>query len=93
MPHEDRFRTLDIAPSFLEGFSSKDFSLADRRAIRRALTKLDGDEKHPSLRIHQLSRSLSGMWSASASDNLRITFIRGPDGRKTVVGCSKHYDR
>jgi len=93
MPAQDAYRTLDIAPSFLTDFSSTDFTRSQRRAFERALVRLDEDEKHPSLRIHQLSRSLSGMWSASASDNLRITFIRGPDGRKTVVGCSKHYDR
>jgi mRNA-degrading endonuclease YafQ of YafQ-DinJ toxin-antitoxin module len=72
---------------------SKDFTHDDRRAVLRALGRLDGDERQPSLRVHQLIGQLSGLWSASASASLRIVFVRGGDGKKIVVGCSKHYDR
>jgi hypothetical protein len=36
---------------------------------------------------------LAGLWSASASDSLRLTFVRTDQGRKTMVSCSRHYDR
>jgi hypothetical protein len=87
------FQSLDFTDSFLETFGSKDFSAGDRKAIRKALRLLDGDEKHPSLRVHQLQGDLLGLWSASASDALRLTFVRTGQGRKTLVSCSRHYDR
>ena len=58
-----------------------------------ALRLLDSDERHPSLRVHQLQGDLTGLWSASASDVLRLTFVRTAQGRKTMVSCSRHYDR
>jgi mRNA-degrading endonuclease YafQ of YafQ-DinJ toxin-antitoxin module len=87
------FESLDFTETFLEAFGSKDFTAADRRAIRKALRLLDHDEKHLSLRVHQLAGDLAGLWSASASDSLRLTFIRTGRGRKTLLSCSKHYDR
>jgi hypothetical protein len=36
---------------------------------------------------------LAGLWSASASDALRLTFVRNPHGRKTLLSCSRHDDR
>jgi mRNA-degrading endonuclease YafQ of YafQ-DinJ toxin-antitoxin module len=87
------FQTLDFTDTFLETFGSKDFTAADRKAIRKALRLLDNDEKHPSLRVHQLGGDLAGLWSASASDSLRLTFVRTDQGRKTMVSCSRHYDR
>jgi mRNA-degrading endonuclease YafQ of YafQ-DinJ toxin-antitoxin module len=87
------FRTLDFTDTFLETVGSKDFTAADRKAIRKALRLLDQDEKHPSLRVHQLAGDLAGLWSASASDSLRLTFIRVERGRKTLLTCSRHYDR
>jgi mRNA-degrading endonuclease YafQ of YafQ-DinJ toxin-antitoxin module len=85
--------SLDFTDTFLEAFGSRDFTAADRKAIRKALRLLDRDEKHPSLRVHQLGGDLAGLWSASASDLLRLTFVRTDRGRKTMVSCSKHYDR
>ena len=85
--------SLEFTDTFLETFGSKDLTAADRRAVRKALRLLDGDEKHPSLRVHQLSGDLAGLWSASASDSLRVTFVRTGQGRKTLLTCSKHYDR
>jgi mRNA-degrading endonuclease YafQ of YafQ-DinJ toxin-antitoxin module len=87
------FQTLDFTDTFLETFGSKDVTAVDRKAIRKALRLLDGDEKRPSLRVHQLAGDLAGLWSASASDSLRLTFVRTNQGRKTLLGCSKHYDR
>ena len=87
------FRSLDFTDTFLETFGSKDFTASERKAIRKALRLLDGDEKHPSLRVHQLGGDLGGLRSASASDVLRLTFIRTDRGRKTMLTCSRHYDR
>jgi hypothetical protein len=87
------FESLDFTDTFLETFGSKDFTAADRKAIRKALRLLDRDEKHPSLRVHQLAGDLAGLWSASASDSLRLTFVRTGQGRKTMVSCSRHYGR
>jgi mRNA-degrading endonuclease YafQ of YafQ-DinJ toxin-antitoxin module len=89
----DPFQTLDFTDTFLETFGSKDFTAAERKAIRKALRLLDSDERHPSLRVHQLQGDLTGLWSVSASDVLRLTFTRAPQGRRTLVSCSRHYDR
>jgi mRNA-degrading endonuclease YafQ of YafQ-DinJ toxin-antitoxin module len=89
----DPFESLDFTDTFLETFGSKDFNAVERKAIRKALRLLDTDERHPSLRVHQLRGDLAGLWSASASDALRLTFARTPRGRKTLLSCSRHYDR
>jgi mRNA-degrading endonuclease YafQ of YafQ-DinJ toxin-antitoxin module len=83
----------DFTDTFLETFASKDFTAGERKATRKALRLLDSDERHPSLRVHQLQGDLTGLWSASASEVLRLTFTRAPQGRKTLVSCSRHYDR
>jgi len=54
---------------------------------------LDTDERHPSLRVHDLTGDLGGVWSASASDELRVEFIREPGGKKVLLRCSRHYAR
>jgi hypothetical protein len=87
------FRTLDFTDTFLETFGSRDFTPGDRRSIRKMLQLLDTNEQHPSLRVHALRGELKGLWSASASDSLRVTFIRLSNGRKRLLTCSKHYDR
>ena len=89
----DRFQTLDFTDTFLETFGSKDFNAVERKSIRKALRLLDSDERHPSLRVHQLQGDLTGLWSASASDSLRLTFVRTAQGPKTLVSCSRHYSR
>ena len=50
----DPFRSLEFTDTFLETFGSKDFTAAERKALRKALRLLDHDERHPSLRVHQL---------------------------------------
>lgn len=52
---------------------------------------LSQDERHPSLRVHELGGEMSGVWSASASDALRIAFLRLDGGRKVLLRCSRHY--
>jgi mRNA-degrading endonuclease YafQ of YafQ-DinJ toxin-antitoxin module len=89
----DLFQSLDFTDTFLETFGSKNFTAAERKAIRKALRLLDTDERHPSLRVHQLQGDLTGLWSASASDVLRLTFVRTAQGRKTMVSCTRHYHR
>ena len=85
------FQSLDFTDTFLETFGSKEFTAAERKAIRKALRLLDSDERHPSLRVHQLEGDLAGLWSASASDVLRLTFVRTAHGRKTMLTGSRHY--
>jgi mRNA-degrading endonuclease YafQ of YafQ-DinJ toxin-antitoxin module len=85
------FRSLNFTETFLESFGSRRLTAADRAAIRKALRLLDANEQHPSLRVHELQGDLAGLWSASASGSLRLTFIRAEQGRKTMLSCTKHY--
>lgn len=87
------YQTLVFTSEFVESFASRDFNYTDRRRFRQALQLLDANERHPSLRVHELSGGQAGWWSASASDVLRITFERLPGGRKRLGVCSRHYDR
>ncbi len=87
------YRTLDFTETFLAAFAGRDFPAADRSAFLKALRLLDENERYPSLRVHELKGDLAGVWSASASANLRLTFERLPGGRKRMLTCSKHYDR
>jgi mRNA-degrading endonuclease YafQ of YafQ-DinJ toxin-antitoxin module len=87
----DDYGTLDFTETFLETYGGKDFSEKERRLFRKALRFLDQDEKHPSLRVHKLQGDQEGSWSASASDELRMTFERSPGGRKRMLTCSRHY--
>lgn len=89
----DGYRTLDFTQTFLTTFAGRDFTASDRKAFLKALRLLDEDERHRSLRVHQLKGDRQGSWSASASGVLRLTFERLPDGRKRLLTCSKHYDR
>ncbi len=87
------YLTLDFTAEFLADFARRDFGAADRAAILKALQLLDADERHPSLRVHELHGDREGSWSASASDSLRLTFERLPGGRKRMLTCSRHHDR
>jgi mRNA-degrading endonuclease YafQ of YafQ-DinJ toxin-antitoxin module len=82
---------LVVSSEFIESFGAKGFSYAERQRFIRALRMLDTNEQHPSLRIHSLQGKEAGTWSASASDELRITFKRLPDGGKLLLACSRHY--
>jgi mRNA-degrading endonuclease YafQ of YafQ-DinJ toxin-antitoxin module len=87
------YRSLDFTETFLTTFSSRDFSAAERRLILKALRLLDENERHQSLRIHQLHGDREGSWSASASAELRVTFEHRDEGRKRLLTCSHHYAR
>jgi hypothetical protein len=89
----ETYRTIEISPAFLEGLISRRFSERDRGRLLRALDLLDENEKHHSLRVHQVGDERSGHWSVSASDELRMTFRRLPGGRKLMLTCSHHYAR
>lgn len=93
MPSDFKYQQLDFTEVFLASLTAKDFSSADRRAFLKALRLLDQDERHPSLRVHQLRGDREGSWSVSATASLRMTFERLPDGRKRMLTCSGHYDR
>ena len=67
----EAYRTLRFTPTFLDTLTGKDSSAAERRAFIKALSLLDADESHPSLRVHELRPPLAGIWSASASRSLR----------------------
>lgn len=68
-----------------------EFHVADQKRFAKALRLLDVDERHPSSRVHELRGDLSGVWSASASDDLRIEFLRQGAGKKILLRCSRHY--
>ena len=78
-----------MTAEFLETFGR--FSKSDQRRFIKALELLDTNEKHPSLRVHALGGPLEGVWSASASDNLRLEFARGEGATKLMLRCSRHY--
>ena len=90
---EASYRTLDLTPRFLQDLIGDNFTARDRRRFIRALDLLDENERHPSLRVHQLEGDMAGMWSASASDELRMVFRRLPNARKQMLRCTRHYAR
>lgn len=90
---DHQYESLDFTETFLNSLVSRGFTAADRKAFVRALRLLDQDERHPSLRVHQLKGDRAGSWSVSASDSLRMTFARMGAGRKRMLTCSKHSDR
>lgn len=87
------YLTLNLSGDFLESLVTAGFSQSEQRRFVRALRLLDTNEQHPSLRVHQLRGDQAGIWSASASDELRITFERLPEGKKRMLMCSRHYQR
>jgi mRNA-degrading endonuclease YafQ of YafQ-DinJ toxin-antitoxin module len=88
----DEYRTLTLSPKFLQMLISKEFNQSEGKRFLKALDLLDRNETAASLKVHELKGELAGIWSASASDSLRITFIRRPGGEKAILTCSHHYD-
>ncbi len=82
-----------MTEAFLDTYVSRDFSPSERKFLKKALRLLDGNERHPSLRVHELQGPLAGVWSASASEVLRLTFERTDSGHKRLLTCRRHYDR
>ena len=88
-----QYKTLDFTETFLESLTdSHEFNRGERKLFLKAMRLLDEDEKHRSLRVHELGRDLVGIWSASASANLRMTFLRAAGGRKVMLTCTHHYE-
>jgi mRNA-degrading endonuclease YafQ of YafQ-DinJ toxin-antitoxin module len=85
------YNTLEFTPSFLESLSSRRFTAADQAAVLRALRLLDTNDRHPSLRVHELQGRQRSVWSASASRSLRLHFLRMEDGRKRLLLVTKLY--
>jgi len=85
------YEHLEITDTFLESLISKGFSPREQALFVKALQLLDDDEHHPSLRVHPLHGKEKGTWSASASDELRVTFERKAGGLKTLIACTRHY--
>ena len=86
-----KFSALALTRTFLTTLCGREFSAPERKAFLKALALLNANENHPSLRVNELSGDLDGVWSASASHSLRMTFIRGGDGRKILLACTRHY--
>lgn len=90
MPDVRAYQALEfLRTSFLTSLS--DLARDDQRRVSRALEQLDSDERTLSLRVHRLQGSQAGLWSASASRSLRISFLRLDRGRKLMLECSQHY--
>jgi len=86
------YATIILTSEFVDSYGGREFSAAERQRFARALRLLDSNEQHPSLHVHQLTGKEHGTWSASASDEMRITFQRLADGRKKLLGASR-YDK
>lgn len=91
MASDASYQTIELTHTFLEQLINKDFTATDRRRFLQALRLLDANEQHPSLRVHALQGKLKGKWSVSASDELRMTFVRRDGGRKLMESCTRHY--
>lgn len=72
----DAYQRLDFTTTFLPTYASGDFSAADRARCLSALRPLATDERHPSPWVHELAGELAGVWSALASDMLRMAVER-----------------
>ena len=75
------YRTLDFTETFLQLFASRDFTAADRKAILKGLRLLDTNERHPSLRVHELKGDREGSWSTSASVRTGAAIVAMPNSR------------
>jgi mRNA-degrading endonuclease YafQ of YafQ-DinJ toxin-antitoxin module len=91
MSEIDSYPSLEFTARFLKSLYGGRFGASEIDRILRALHLLDTDDRHPSLRIHQLKGQLRGEWSASASDQLRITFERLDGARTRLLTVSRHY--
>jgi hypothetical protein len=86
------YRSLVPSEEFFRSLLAGRFSAAELAQLYRALRLLDENDRHPSLRVHQLRGDRAGQWSASAaaSASLQTTFERLPDGRTGLLEASRH---
>lgn len=83
--------SLDFTLGFVDDVLNNRFSAAERSAVRKALSLLDENERHPSLRVHKVAGDLEGTWTAYVTRSIRITFERLPDGGKRLLTLTRHY--
>jgi mRNA-degrading endonuclease YafQ of YafQ-DinJ toxin-antitoxin module len=93
MSDSESYPSLEFTDRFLKSLYAGRFGASEVSRILPALHLLDSDERHPSLRVHQLERELQGEWSASVTDELRVTFERPGGGRERLLTVSRHYQR
>ena len=86
---DEGYRTLQFTPRFVNDLIG--LSKTEQKQTVRAIKALDENEKRPSRRVHELHGALQGIWSASASKSLRITFARLDGGRKLLLTVDHHY--
>jgi len=51
------------------------------------------NEQHPSVRVHPWRGGQADRWSASASDERRITVARLPQGKNRMIAYRRHAQR
>lgn len=83
------YRTLRFTPRFVDDLIA--LSKTAQKQTAKSLKMLDDNEKATSLRVHELQGQLKGIWSASASKSLRITFLRLTEGQKLLLTVDHHY--
>ena len=83
---------LEFTPQFMQSLERIRLRPAEFSRFLRGLTLLAENERHPSLRIHQMKGDQAGLWTASLSDVLRVRYRKLPDGKKLLVDLTQHYD-
>lgn len=83
------YRTLRFTPRFVTDLIT--LPRNEQKQIAKSIKALNENEKTPSLRVHELQGQLQGIWSASASKSLRITFVRLDGGYKLLLTVDHHY--
>jgi mRNA-degrading endonuclease YafQ of YafQ-DinJ toxin-antitoxin module len=83
------YRTLRFTPRFVSDLIG--LSRTEQKQIAKSIKALDDHETTPALRVHELQGQLQGIWSASASKSLRITFVRLDGGYKLLLTVDHHY--
>lgn len=82
------YRSVRFTPRFVDDLI--DLSRAEQKQTVKAIKALDENEKLPSLRVHELQGTLRGIWSASASKKLGMTFVRLDGGLKLLLTVYHH---
>lgn len=79
------YTTLAITTEFLESLISREFSEKERRRFLNAVWLLDTNEKHPSLRVHQLQGDKKGRMIGVGLGLGRVAHNLRPRGRTQGV--------
>lgn len=89
----DDLGSLELTIRFIDDILELRLTAGDRAVVKKAIRLLATDETHPSLRVHKMLGNEAGVWSASVTSVLRITFMRLEGGRKRLLTLTRHYDR